>query len=129
MTSSRINSRHQQLILLRAPVERPQQQRLDHDAEQRDHQGPDRDQQKGPAGGNAECNRAPHQPGGGEGPDGKEGSMRHVDDAHDPEDEAQPGGDEEKDGGVEQRIEDLDDQYRHRIRLLSLVVPCRVMRR
>ena len=116
MTSSRIKQqaeRDQELILLGTLIERPQQQRLDHDAEQRDRAGSDRDQEERPSGGHAERDRARHQPRRGEGADGKEGAVRHVDDAHDAEDETEAGSDEEQDRGVEQRIEDLDDQYRH----------------
>ena len=49
MTSSRIKQQaegDEELIFLGAPIERPQQQRLDHDADQRDRAGADRDQQK-----------------------------------------------------------------------------------
>jgi hypothetical protein len=73
----------------------------------------ERNEQHRPAGRHAKRNRAPDQPRRDEGADGVEGAMRHVDDAHDTEDQAQARSDEEKDRGVEQRIEDLDDQYRH----------------
>jgi hypothetical protein len=88
MTSSRINSRpNQKLIFLGAPIERPQQQGLDHGAEQRDHAGADRNQEKHPSGGQTERNCAPDQPRRDEGADGVESAVRHVDDPHDAEDE------------------------------------------
>jgi hypothetical protein len=43
--------------------------------------------------------------------------MRQVDDLHDPEDQAEAGGDQEQDGGVEDRVQNLDDQDIHASRL------------
>ena len=50
----------------------------------------------------AGCDRAPDQPGGDEGTHGIETAMRHIDDAHHPEDEAQSGSDQEEDRSIEQ---------------------------
>ena len=80
---------------------------------QRDHDGTDGNQQKQPADRHPRRDRASDQPGGDECADGIKAAMRHVDDAHDAEDEAQARSNEEKNRGVKQRIEDLDDQYRH----------------
>ena len=93
--------RDQQLVFLGTPIERPQQ-RLDHDAEQRDHGCADRDQEKRPSSGHAERDGTPDQPGGDEGADGIEAAVRHVDDAHDTEDERETRGDQEKNRGIEQ---------------------------
>src|ERR1700732_2836268 len=62
----------------------------------------------------AERDAAPDQPSGDVGADSIQAAMRKVDDPHDPEDQAQARGNEEKHGGVEQRVQDLDGENRHR---------------
>src|SRR5262249_45044373 len=114
--------RDQQLVFLGAAVKRAQQ-RLDHDAEQRDRASSHRNQEKGPSGGYAERNGAPDQPRRDEGADGVERAVRHVDDAHDAEDQAKAGSDQKKNRGVEQRIEDLDDEDGQRPALLQPAAP------
>ena len=103
----------QKLIFLRSPVERAQQQRLDHRAEERDRGGSERNQQEQPQRGQAERHPAPNEPGGDESADGIEAAMRHIDDAHHAEDEAQARSNEKQNRCIEQCVEYLDDQYGH----------------
>ncbi len=86
----------QQLIFLGARVERPKQQRFDHDPDQRHRQRADRQQQKQPPERHAERDAVPDQPGGDICADRVKAAMREVDDPHDPEDQAQSRGDQKK---------------------------------
>ena len=45
--------------------------------------------------------------------------MREVDDPHDPEDEAQPRRDQKQHRGIEQRVEQVDEQDRHAFSFLA----------
>src|SRR5262249_49529513 len=65
-------------------------------------------------------NCTPDQPSRDEGPDTIKGAVRHVDDPHDSEDEAEARSDEKQYRGVEQRVENLDGQYVHAISLKRL---------
>src|SRR5262249_25378464 len=105
ITSSRINSRpnvtsssDSSARRLKGPTRRSRHEA----AEQRDGAGPHRSQEKGPSGGHAEPNGAPAQPRRDEGADGVERAVGHVDDAHDAEDQAKAGSDQEQNRGIEQ---------------------------
>ena len=110
--------RDQQLVLLRPPVERAQQRGLDHRAHDRDRDGADGQQEQ--EAGKAEraarrvADRAADDPGRDVGAERIEGAMRQIDDAHDAVDEAQARGDQKQNRRVEERIEQLDDEDRHR---------------
>src|SRR6266481_6054631 len=72
-----------------------------------------------------ECNTPPDKPGGDIGADRIEAAMREIDDAHDPEDQAQPCGDEKQHRGVEQRVQDLNGEDRHQSPLWTSRRSCR----
>jgi hypothetical protein len=105
------------VVLLRPLVERSQERRLDHRSEPRDDDRAGRQQEEhaGEAEIVAECGAggAADGPCGDIGAECIEAAMRHIHDPHDAVNEAQAGGDQEENRGVEKGIEDLDDENRH----------------
>ena len=71
----------------------------------------------------AERDAAPDQPSGDVGADGIQAAMRQIDDPHDPEDQAQARGNKEEHRSVEQRVQNLDGQDRHRSPFRLALIP------
>jgi hypothetical protein len=109
---------HQQLVLLRPAVERPDQRRLDREPDQR-HRDRAEQQENEQRRRRQHARRGAHRPGGDIGAQRVEAAVRHVDDRHHPEDEAQARGDEEQHRGVGQRIQDLQREDFHRLLVVA----------
>jgi len=107
----------EELVLLGALVEGPEQRRLENRAQPRRGKGAHRQESVEGDGGPAD-DHGPHRPRRHIRTEGVEHAVGEIDDAHDPVDQRQATCDQEEHGGVEQRGEHVDDQIVHGVRVI-----------